>query len=61
MTTPNEKLEIMYRFSMPLQWVLDKLMDDKSDEITKFDVANAQHELDVLLEGWHFPIEESDN
>jgi len=57
----NKKLEIMYRYSLPLQWVLDKLEDGKSEEITMFDVLNAKHELDILLEGWHFPINESNN
>jgi hypothetical protein len=56
----QKKLEIMYRYSMPLQWVLDKVEDGKYDEISKFDILNAQHELDILMDGWH-RIKESDN
>ena len=57
----NDKLELAYRYSMPLQWILDKLEDGVYNEITKFDVLNAKHELDTLLEGWNFPPEESEN
>lgn len=57
----QEKLAIEYRFAMPLQWILDKLEDGVYNDITKFDVMNAQHQLDTLMEGWHFPPEASDN
>lgn len=57
----NKKLEIMYRYSLPLQWILDKLEDGDVSSITNFDVFNARHELDTLLEGWSFPPERSDN
>ena len=61
MNHKNKKLELAYRYSLPLQWILDKLEDGKGEEITMFDVLNAKHELDTLLEGWHFPPEESEN
>ena len=56
----EDKINIEYRYSMPLQWILDMLEDDKPELIKKFDVLNAQHELDVLFNGLG-PITESDN
>ena len=61
MTNNNEKLEIMYRYSMPIHWILDKLEDGVYSKITKFDICNARHELDIIMEGWNFPPEASDN
>lgn len=43
-----EKLKNMYRYSMPLHWILDKLEDGVYDEITGFDIRNAKHSLDEL-------------
>ena len=56
----KDKLESIYRYSMPLHWVLDKMEDGKYNEITKFDIYNAKHSLDVI-ESCRFPPEESDN
>jgi|DEB0MinimDraft_10_1074344.scaffolds.fasta_scaffold145469_2 hypothetical protein len=56
----QNKLAIEYRYSMPIQWILDMLEDGKPELIKKFDVLNAQHELDVLFNGLG-RITESDN
>ena len=41
-----EKLEISYRYAMPLHWILDKLEDGVYSDITRFDILNAKDSLD---------------
>ena len=55
----QSKIDIEYRYSMPLQWILDMLAKEKQKEIKKFDILNAQHELDILIHNCN-NIKESD-